>query len=169
MRESTQSAADGAGMPAGSLSLPQGLAELVRLELAAHMAAINKQMRTEQRARFWRNLATLSPVALGLAMGLYAPLLGDLAAGYAPWAATLLFPLSALAAQHEIHLSLGAAHSLSQAMLYAQFPLDGLLAAMLLRQRSTLWSVCGQVIFLHALALLCMGPATGPLGRFLAN
>lgn len=129
------------------------------------MAALRRQMRRERRVQFVRNLAALWPIAVCLTISYYAPSLRDLAAGCAPWAATVLFSLSALAAQCEIHLHLAMAPTLSQAMLYAQFPLDGLVACVLLRRRSTWWSVCGEVAYLHVLAALCFVLVSGALGH----
>jgi hypothetical protein len=169
MVESTQFAAGCAGMPTGSLSPAYVDAELERLYLAARMAAMHKQMRRERQARRFRHWASFWPVAMGVLLGFYAPLLHDLAAGYAPWAATLLFPLSAMAEQREIHFSWAMSQSLSQAMLFAQFPLDGLLARIVLKHRPTMLSVCGQVASLHALAVLYLGLVSGSLNQFLAN
>ena len=158
-----------AGVPTGSLSPAYISTELQRLRLAARVAAVNKQMRRERQARSYRYWASFWPVALGVLLGVYAPLLRDLAASYAPWAATLLFPLSAVVAQREIHLSWAMAQALSPVMLYAQPPLDGLLARIILKHRPTVLSVCGQVTCLHALAVLYLGLVTGSLTQILAN
>jgi hypothetical protein len=169
MVENTQFAAEGAGMPAGALSSAYIATELERLHLMARIAAVTKQMRKERQARSTRYWISFWPLALGVLLGFYAPLLRDLAAGYAPWAATLLFPLSVVVQQRELHFSLGMAQALSQVMLYAQLPLDGLLARMVLKHRPTVWSVCGQVTCLHVLALLYLGLVSGSLSQILGN
>ena len=71
--------------------------------------------------------------------------------------------------QREIHLSLGMAQALSPLMLYAQLPLDGLLARMVLKHRPAVWSVCGHVTCLHALAVIYIGLVTGSLSQIMAN
>jgi len=169
MVESTRFAVECVGVPTGSLSPAYIATELERLNLAARIAAVKKQMRRERQARSARHWATFWPVALGVLLGAYGPLLHDVAASYAPWAATLLFPLSAVAVQREIHLSLAMAQALSHVMLYAQFPLDGLLARMVLKHRPTLVSVCGQVTCLHVLAVLYIGLVTGSLNQILPS
>jgi hypothetical protein len=169
MLESTQFAAECAGLPTGSLSPAYIGTELERLYLTERIAAVSQQMRRERQARSRRYWATFWPVALGVLLGAYGPLLHDIAASYAPWAATLLFPFSAAAAQRELHLSLTIAQTLSQVMLYAQFPLDGLLARMVLKHRPTVLSVCGQVAGLHTLAVLYIVLVTGSLSQILSN
>ena len=169
MDESTKFAAQCAGFPTGSLASSYVATELERLHLMARMAAVHKQMRRERQARAFRYWVTFWPVALGVLLGAYAPLLRDLAAGYAPWVATLLFPLSAAAEQRELHFSLSMAQTLSQVMLFAQFPLDGMLARMVLKHRPTVMSVCGQVACLHTLALLYIALVTGSLSQILPN
>ncbi len=74
---------------------------LHRLQVVQRVAAVKKQKRMEQRERLYRYCASFWPVALGVVLGAYAPVLHDLAAGYAPWAATLLFPLSVVVQQRE--------------------------------------------------------------------
>jgi hypothetical protein len=169
MLESPQFAKECSGVPTGSLSSAYIATELERLHLKARIAAVNKQMRRERQARSYRYWATFWPVALGALLGAYAPLLRDLIAGHAPWAATLLFPLSVVAQQREIHLSLTMAQAISQVMLYAQFPLDGLLARKILKHRPNVMSVCGQVACLHTLAVLYIALVTGSLSQIFPN
>ena len=158
-----------AELPMGSLSPVYVASVLHRLQVVQRVDAVKRQIRREQRERLFRYCASFWPVALGVVLGAYAPVLHDLAAGYAPWAATLLFPLSIVMQQREIHLSLGTAQALSAVMLYVQLPLDGLLARMVLKHRPAVWSVCGQVTCLHALAVLYIGLITGSVSQIMAN
>ena len=158
-----------AGVPINSLSHAYIAQELQRLHIAARVEAVKKQLRRERQERLFRYCASFWPVALGVVLGAYAPALHDLAASYAPWFATLLFPLSIVAQQREIHLSLGMAQALSAVMLYVQLPLDGWLARRLLRPRPAVWSVCGQVTCFHALAVLYIGLVTGSVSQIMAN
>jgi hypothetical protein len=156
-------------MPAGSLSPFYVEIELERLHLAARIVAVNRQTRREQQARFYRYVITFWPVALGVLLSAYAPLLHDLAASYGTWAATILFPFSAVAEQHGLNISWATAQTLSQVMLYAQFALDGLMARMVLKHRTTLKGVCGQVAGFHALAVLYIALVSGSFNQFLMN
>lgn len=167
--ENLSSAEMCADLPTGSLSPAFIAAVLHRLQVAQRIAVVKKQIRRERQERLYRYCVSFWPVALGVVLGAYAPLLHDLAAGYAPWAATLLFPLSILVQQREIHLSLGMAQALSPLMLYAQLPLDGWLARRLLRPRPAVWSVCGQVTCFHVLAVLYIGLVTGSVSQIMAN
>src|SRR5208283_2807926 len=97
--ENSTSAELCAGVSTESLSPAYIAQERQRLQIAARVAAVNKQLRRERRARSFRYWASFWPVAVGVLLGAYAPALHDLAAGYAPWVATLLFPLSAVVAQ----------------------------------------------------------------------
>jgi hypothetical protein len=169
MVESPQFATECAGLPTESLSSVYIANELERLHLKARMATVNKQMRRERQARSFRYWATYWPVAVGVLLSAYAPLLRDLAAGYASWDATLLFPLSAVAGQQGLNLTSGTAQSLAQFFLFAQFPLDGLLARMILKHRPTMMSVCGHVAGLHTLAVLYIALVSGSFNQFLPN
>ena len=167
--ENTSSAEMCADFPMGSLSPVYIATVLHRLQVVQRVAAVKKEIRRERRKRLYRYCASFWPVALGVVLSAYAPVLHDLAAGYAPWAATLLFPLSVVVQQREVHLSLGMAQALSAVMLYVQLPLDGWLARRLLRPRPAVWSVCGQVTCFHALAVLYIGLVTGSLTQIMAN
>lgn len=138
-----------------------------RRDVEANLAAVHKQIRKQRRAKFYGNLLSFWPVVLGIVLSFYAPELRDLAGGFASLPAKLLFPLSALAALHEIPGISAPLPALSQLLLYAQFPFDGLLAFMLLRQRSGLLNICSQVMCFHIVFLLCIGIETGSLSHML--
>ncbi|MGB0063758.1 MAG: hypothetical protein WBP85_04865 [Terracidiphilus sp.] len=158
-----------ADIPLSPLGSRQIAAEMDRRDINARLAAMHVSIHKERRARFYGNLFSLWPVALGVGMSFCSTSLCDAAGNYAPLVAKLLFPLSFLAAQHEMHLGPDAMPALSQVMLFAQFPLDGLLVCMLLRQRSNLLSVCGQVALFHVLFLVCIGWVTGSFRGIMAN
>jgi hypothetical protein len=169
MDESTKFAAQYAGFPTDSLSSSYVATELERLHLKARIAAVHKEMHREWRARELRYWASCWPVALGVVLSFYAPLLRDLAAGYASWAETLLFPLSAVAGLHGLNLTSGTAQALAQFLLFAQFPLDGLLAHKILKHRPTVMSVCGHVACLHSLAVLYIALVSGSFNQYLPS
>lgn len=152
--------------PRGSRYL---VAELDRREMEVRMAAIHVQIHKERRAEFYSSLLSLWPIALGLGLSCCATPLHDAVTGFAPLLAKALFPLSTLAALHEIHFGPDGMPTLSQVMLNAQFILDGLLACMLFRQRSHFLSVCVQVALFHVLFLLCIGWEAGSFGALMMN
>ena len=153
---SAQLEIDPAGLPLIPLRPFANSADLERRETEKRIAALHRQMHWERRVKFYRNLASFWPIALGVALSLYAPSLRDMAGSYASWAAKLLLPLWALTALHQAPVLWSDLPAVSQFMLYAQFPLDGLIACRLVRQRSSLWNVGGQLAFLHAIFLLCI-------------
>lgn len=143
------------------LSVQPVAAELDRRDFEGHLADLHTRLHRERRAQFYRNLSNLWPIALGIAMSCCATSLRDAVAGYAPILAKFLFPLSVLAAFHDTHLGPDAMPTLSQVMLYAQFFVDGLVACILLRQRSHWLTVCAQIALFHGLFLLSIGWVAG--------
>lgn len=169
MVESQQFAEQCAGMPTASLAPTYVAVQLERRYLKARIATVKREMRRERRARSTRYWITFWPVAVGVLLGFYAPLLRDLATGNAPWAATLLFPLSAVAGERGLNLTSGTAQALAHFLLFAQFPLDGLLARGILKHRPTVMSVCGQVAGLHGLVVVYVLLVSGSFNQFLPN
>jgi hypothetical protein len=169
MVESTQFAEQCAGASKGPLAASYIATELERLHLQARIATVNREARRRRQVRAFRHWLTFWPIAVGVLLAAYAPLLRDLAAGYASWVATLLFPLAALAGQHVTNLTSGTGQALAQFLLFAQFPLDGWLARRFLKHRPTVMSVCGQVACLHTLAVLYLGFVTGSFNQYLPN
>jgi hypothetical protein len=133
------------------------------------IAAFHQRLRFERQMRSMRSLASLWPVALGVLLGFYAPLLRDLVANSAPWALNLLFPFSALADARGLNLSRDTAQSLVQFLLYAQFPLEGLMVRVVLKHRLSVFRVFSQVTCLHIFTLVYLGLATGSLNQILGS
>lgn len=168
MRRIAQLAAQRKKFPTGPCA-PDVVAEIERRQLFLHLQAYHERLRLEQQSRFWRRMASFWPVALGLVLGLCSPYLYGLVTESANWAATLLFPLTAVTDQRDLHMSRSLAQALSQILLYAQFPIDGLLARMLLKRRVGVLEVCEQVTFFHVFIALYLGLASGYLGQMLPN
>lgn len=144
--------------------------EIERQELSHLLAAFHRRLRVERRIRSLWSLVSLWPVVVGVLLGVYAPTLRDLAANSsAPWVVTLLFPFSVLVGERGLHFSWDTAHALAQIVLYVQFPLEGLMACIVLKHRVSLFKVSGRVAFLHAFAVLYLVLATGSLNQFLTN
>jgi hypothetical protein len=169
MRENTQSAPQSVGFSSIPVSQCYAAIEDERLQMMIFIAAFHRRLRFERQMRSLRSLASLWPVALGVLLGFYAPLLRDLVANSAPWALTLLFPFSALAGERGLNLSRDTAQSLAQFLVYAQFPLEGLLVRIVLKHRLSVFRVFSQVTFLHVFTLLYLGLATGSLNQILGS
>jgi hypothetical protein len=169
MRENTQSAPKSVGFSSIPVSQCYAAIEDERLQMMIFIAAFHRRLRFERQMRSLRSLASLWPVALGVLLGFYAPLLRDLVANSAPWALTLLFPFSALAGERGLNLSRDTAQSLAQFLVYAQFPLEGLLVRIVLKHRLSVFRVFSQVTCLHVFTLLYLGLATGSLNQILGS
>ena len=169
MRENTQLSPKCAGYSFIPKSQCYAAIEQERLQMMVFIAAFHKRLQFERQMRSLRSMASLWPVALGVLLGFYAPLLRDLIANSAPWALTLLFPFSALAGERGLNLSRDTAQSLSQFLLYAQFPLEGLMVRIVLKHRLSVFRVFSQVTCLHVFTLLYLGLATGSLNQILGS
>ena len=136
-----------------------GAAALCQMEAETELAQLYEMQRLherreeERRRQFYRGLVRFWPVGVGFILACLAPGLQDLVAPFQPWGMRLVFPFVVLAGRQEIHLGAALARNLQGAMLYAQFPLEGLLAKILLRDRVTLAGVAVQLLLFHFLAV----------------
>ena len=133
------------------------------------LARIHKQFQARRRKESREYLAGFWPVGLGFLLACFAPLLSRLLAAYDPWGMDLVFPFVVLSARPELHLSGQLAAWLPQFMLYAQFPLEGLLAKVALKGSMTLFSTAIRALFFHAMAttlLLLVGGTIGQMAGF---
>jgi hypothetical protein len=106
-----------------------------------------------QRGKLWlRRLVSLWPVAAGLVLGLLAHRLYTVMVHFEPWGLWLVFPFAVLACRPELRDVAELVRNLPMVVLYAQFPLEGLLVCLALRRRVTAPGVAGQVFYLHYLA-----------------
>jgi len=78
----------------------------------------------------------------------------------------LVFPFVDLSGRHEWHLHGAIATILPRVMLYAQFPIEGLLAKFVLKSRVTLNGVAGQLFYFHFLGAAQLWMVSGALDRF---
>jgi hypothetical protein len=170
MLENIQFAAEYAGCTLSPALPCLAASEIERQQTSQLVATYHRRLRLERRMRSLRSLISLWPVVLGVLLGVYASTLRDLAANSsAPWAVTLLFPFSALVSERGLHFSSDTARALAQFLLYAQFPLEGLMARIVLKHRVGLFKVFGRVTVLHGFAVLYLVLASGALSHFLAN
>lgn len=117
--------------------------ELVRREHKKQLAAKGKK-----DVSWW-------PVLIGVAAGIWAPALHHQLEDLAPWAVRLVFPFMELLGREEIGLSDELRKNLPQIMLFMQFPLEGLLTRLTLRQ-ARMGRAVGQLVFLHLVASLIL-------------
>jgi hypothetical protein len=93
------------------------------------------------------------PIAVGIVIACFAPILSEVLTVVKPWGMWLVFPFAALAARPELHLgSLG--EMATQAVLFLQFPVEGYFAKKILKGRVTLGGVAGQILLYHFLGVV---------------
>ena len=105
----------------------------------------------ERHNRLIQSLIASWPIAVGMLLAACAPVLSDVLSIFKPWGMWLVFPYVELCARPELHLGSDFGQMAPQAMLFLQFPLEGLIAKKFLRGRVTLRGVALQVLFYHVL------------------
>jgi hypothetical protein len=127
--------------------------ELRRRETAAGLALLKARRRSELDERRLKNLISMWPVGAGIALAAFAPLLKAGAELVGPWTVALIFPFVVLAQRPELQVG-PITHMLPTFMLFAQFPIEGLLARIILRRQVLPVSVAVQVLLFHFLGIV---------------
>jgi hypothetical protein len=138
---------------------------LYEQEMQANMAALAEQRRKTRRFRSAISLTEYWPFAVGIALSCFAPQISEFVAPFRPWGMWLAFPFAAIAGRPEMNLNGDLATSLPLLFMYAQFPIEGLLARFALKGHVTVPRVAGQILFLHLLAIVELYLVSGPLGK----
>jgi hypothetical protein len=134
---------------------------LYEQERKANMAVLAARRREARKTMDWFEYW---PLAVGVAVACFAPQLRELVDIVKPWGMWIVFPLVALAERPELNLSREISSYLVPFMLYAQFPIEGLLAKFALKGRVTVTRVAAQLLFLHSLAVFQLWLVDGPWG-----
>lgn len=120
--------------------------------LQDNLAILRGRRLDELRQRRIENLATLWPLWLGILLGVLAPQIEAFAQTFGDWGMTLVFPLVELANRPEMRM--GQIVHLPSIMLFAQFPIEGLIARNLLKRGGFLVRVVVEVALIHCFAIL---------------
>ena len=142
---------------------------LRRLELKNSLRTIRRLNRGRRRQERLAKLVLLWPVAAGLLLGALSPWLYSLASVFGVWGQWLLFPFAVLAARPEIYVDETLAHWLPVVMLYAQFPIEGVLIRIALRKRVTAGGALRELVFFHLLGASELWLLSGSLGQMLTH
>ncbi|HTW62561.1 MAG TPA: hypothetical protein VMD55_12185 [Terracidiphilus sp.] len=136
-------------------------------QIEAEQAMFSLWYREQRRRRRMGWMLRLWPVAAGLLLALFAPALCAFLARSHPWGMWLVFPFALLAHRPELEINDRMAHVLPQVILYAQFPLEGLVARMVLRSHVSIPGVTGQIFYFHFLAAVQLAMVSGILNPIL--
>lgn len=123
--------------------------------------------RQRRHGKLLESLVRSWPIGAGIVIACFAPALSEVLSVIKPWGMWVVFPFVALSARPELHLgSLG--ETVSQAILFLQFPVEGYFAKKILKGRVTLRGVTGQILLYHFLGvaqlfLVCRALGDGTL------
>jgi hypothetical protein len=145
---------------ANTPSVPEHIQEIEeeRREFRAWLRLQRFKLRLRQMLDLW-------PMALGLALGVAAPHLRVLLMRTHPWAMWVVFPFVLLAARPEVQMASRLAGALPTLMVYAQFPVEGLIVQLALRRRVTVSGVAGHVFYMHYLCAVQLLMISGVVGQ----
>jgi len=128
--------------------------ELLRQkEVQAGLALLEERREAERRQRMRDRITKLWPLWLGLLLGVLGPAIHLSLESVGAWSVILVYPFVVLAGRPELQAG-PITHALPAIMLYAQFPIEGLLACIILKHHVRPWGVVGQVFLFHFLGLL---------------
>jgi len=154
---------DGKGRSPSSAAVDVDL--IIKLERAAGAQRAREIDLERRRSAQLNYLVSFWPVGVGVLLAFVAPLLHDLVSPWQPWGMRLLFPFVVLAGVPETHLNNQASISLQHFLIYAQFPLEGLIARMAVRSRLSFSGVAGHLCFLHFLGAVDIWLLSGVLNQ----
>lgn len=121
-------------------------------EIAEGMTLLKARRRKENEEQRLKNVVAMWPIGVGLILAAFAPVLQTAAQAIGPWAMTIVFPFVVLAERPEMKVG-PITYLLPSIMLYAQFPVEGLLAKIILRRPVLPFSVMMQVLLFHFLGI----------------
>lgn len=158
-----------AGVQGNRSAALEAIDALYKQEMKANILALRERRRSLRQQKSLMHLVEYWPVAVGVFFSLFAPLLQEIVAPFKPWGMWIVFPFVSIAGRPEVFMGDKMAVLVPMVMLYAQFPLEGLLAKIALKGNVTPLAVAGQVLFLHLLCIvelwLVNGSVWHALGR----
>ncbi len=138
--------------------------DLGRVQLQAGLAKLHIQLEADRRKQSKRLLVGLWPVLVGILLALLAPAMSEGLSIFQPWGMGIVFPFVVLSGRPELRLGGSIFGDLPHVMLYAQFPIEGLLARSLFQRHYTSIGVAGRLICVHVMAAVLLILVSGALG-----
>jgi hypothetical protein len=137
-------------------------------QLEAEQVVFSHWYMAHRRKEWWSWCLRLWPIAVGVAISIFAPEIHAWLVRSHPWGMWVVFPYALLAHRPEVAINAQLSRFLPTAALLLQFPIEGLLARMILRRRVTVSGVTGQILYFHYLAALQLILLTGVAAQILA-
>lgn len=119
----------------------------------ANIAILRRRQLDERRQRRFEKIASYWPLWLGVLLAVISPQLEAIAQSYGSVGMTLVFPFVELASRPEMQFA-SFMHMLPSFMLFAQFPLEGLVAWSMLRRGLSPMRVAADVALIHCFGIL---------------
>jgi hypothetical protein len=138
---------------------------LYQQEMQTNLAALSKQRRKARSYQSASSWLEYWPFAAGIAISCFVPQMRDIIDGIRPWGMWILFPFASIANRPEVASGNQIISNMPLFFMYAQFPIEGLMARFALRKHVTFLRVVGQVLFLHLFALVELWLVSSPLTR----
>ena len=142
---------------------------LYNLEMKANLVALRQQRRVSRLQRSLAQWTEYWPVAVGILISFIAPQIREFVEPYRPWGLWVSFPMVAISIRPEIYMGTKMAAFLPTAMLYLQFPIEGLLAKIALRGHVRPYGVMVQVLYFHGLCIMQLWLLNGGLWRLMGR
>jgi hypothetical protein len=143
---------------------PSEIDALYEHEKRTNLAALALRRRKARSLRSALEWVEYWPVAVGVLLSCFAPQLRETVELAKPWGMWVVFPFVAMFERPEMAFSREFTSIAPLIALYAQFPLEGLLARFALRGNVSVQRVLGQTFFLHLLGAVEMWLINGPWG-----
>ncbi len=121
-------------------------------ELEESLSVLTARRLAEKHMQRRQHLASLWPVWLGMLLGLLGPAIQFVTDSVGHWCTALVYPFMVLAQRPEIQVG-SFSHLLPGVLLYAQFPIEGLLACLVLKRHVPPLRVAWQVTLFHFLGV----------------
>ena len=167
-RSSKKPVADVAVQGNRSLAL-EAIDALYKQEMKDNILALRERRRITRQQKSLMRLAEYWPVGVGIFFAMFAPALQDIVAPFKPWGMWIVFPFVSIAGRPEIFMGDKLAAMVPTFMLYAQFPLEGLLAKIALKGNVRPPAVAAQVLLLHVLCIVELWLANGSVWQLLGR
>jgi hypothetical protein len=142
---------------------------LYNLEMKANLVALRQQRRVSRLQRSLAQWSEYWPVAVGILISFIAPQIREFVEPYRPWGLWVSFPMVAISIRPEIYMGTKMAALLPTAMLYLQFPIEGLLAKIALRGHVRPYGVMVQVLYFHGLCIMQLWLLNGGLWHLMGR